>query len=96
MMFAKDKGIAENYLISMNFDQLSIFRPGYIYPVIPRKEPNISYIVMRFLYPIYRWIHPNGVITSTELADAMFISGMGKNHGTILENKDIKEIAQKA
>ncbi len=92
MMFAKDKGIAENYLLSMNFKQLNIFRPGYIYPVVPRREPNISYKIMRFLYPVYKWIYPNGVITSAELANAMFISGVKGNQRTILENKTIKNL----
>lgn len=95
MMFAKDKGIAENYLISQNFKQLNIFRPGYIYPVIPRKEPNISYKIMRFLYPVYKWIFPNGVITSTELARAMFISGIKETQSTVLENRSIKDIVDK-
>jgi uncharacterized protein YbjT (DUF2867 family) len=93
MMFAKDKGSAENHLISLHFKQLNIFRPGYIYPVTPRIEPNLSYKIMRFLYPIYKRAYPNGVIASTELANAIFISGVRESKMTIFENKNIKEIA---
>ncbi len=40
MMFAKDKGAAEKYLLKCAFPHTYIFRPGYIYPVVKRKEPN--------------------------------------------------------
>ena len=39
ILFARCKGIAENYLLNLNFKNLFIFRPGYIYPVKKRKEP---------------------------------------------------------
>lgn len=51
VMFAKDKGIAENYLLSKKFNALTVFRPGYIYPVTPRKEPNMSYVLFRKYIP---------------------------------------------
>ena len=40
MMFAMDKGVAENALCAMYGGRFFSFRPGYIYPVIKRKEPN--------------------------------------------------------
>lgn len=95
MMFAKDKGAAENRLERMKFEQLYIFRPAYIYPTTPREEPNITYRIMRFLYPVYKWIYANGVITSSDLSNAMFIAGLKGEEKTILENKDIKKIAAK-
>ncbi len=93
MMFAKDKGIAENHLIEMNFEQLYIFRPAYIYPVTPRQEPNLSYKIMRLIYPVYKTVYPNGVIESTDLAGAMFTAGLEGAGKTTLENRDIKNIA---
>jgi hypothetical protein len=36
------KGEAENALHAAGFPRLYIFRPAYIYPVEPRKEPNVS------------------------------------------------------
>lgn len=93
-MFAKDKGIAENFLLNQNFGKLYIFRPAYIYPVTPRKEPNLSYRVMRAVYPIFKVIYPNGAITSVELARAIFLCGLKGWDKDTLENRDIKEAAR--
>ncbi len=90
MSFAKYKGMAENYLMSKAFENLNIFRPGYIYPVENREEPNFSYRIFRKLYPIMKSIFPGSVITSQQLGQAMYKAGMqGNNHG-ILENVPIK------
>ena len=53
-MFAKDKGIAENKLFEIYGNQFHSARPGYIYPVIKRKEPNLSYTFFRVLYPVIK------------------------------------------
>jgi len=92
MMFAKDKGIAENYLIKLNFNKLYIFRPAYIYPVTPRKEPNFTYKLSRKLYPLLKAIYPEGVIKSTDLAKAIFKTGIKGHSKMVLENKDIRKI----
>lgn len=92
MMFAKDKGIAENFLIGLNFKGTYIFRPAYIYPVVPRKEPNLSYRMMRRLYPFIKTIYPKGVITSEQLGKAIFKTGLHGADKIILENDDIKSI----
>jgi len=94
VMFAKDKGIAENFLPGQKFGQTYIFRPAYIYPSTPRKEPNMSYRIMRVLYPIFKTIYPNGVITSDDLVRAMFITGLNGGNKMIFENRDIKEIGK--
>ena len=94
VIFARDKGIAENFLISQKFGQSYIFRPAYIYPPTPRKEPNMSYRIMRALYPIFKALYPNGVITSDDLARAIFITGLNGGNKTILENRDIKAIGK--
>ena len=47
MAFARYKGVAEKALIAAGFPRLYIFRPAYIYPVEPRKEPNFSYRLLR-------------------------------------------------
>lgn len=94
IMFAKDKGIAENILIRLNFPRLHIFRPGYIYPVTPRTEPNNQYRLFRKLYkPLLSRIYPNIGITSLELAEAMVHTGL--YGGTLLtyENRDIRKLA---
>jgi uncharacterized protein YbjT (DUF2867 family) len=43
MPYALYKGEAEKALLATGFPRVYIFRPAYIYPVEPRKEPNFSY-----------------------------------------------------
>jgi uncharacterized protein YbjT (DUF2867 family) len=52
MAFARYKGEAEKALLASGFPRLYIFRPAYIYPVEPRKEPNFSYRLLRSIYPV--------------------------------------------
>jgi nucleoside-diphosphate-sugar epimerase len=95
MAFARYKGAAEKALLDMGFSRVHIFRPGYIYPVTPRKEPNLLYRITRMLYPVLRCVYPNIGISSEDLARAMVHAGL---HGTIghenpiLENKDIRSM----
>ena len=91
MIFAKDKGAIENRLSKMQFGSFHSFRPGYIYPVEPREEPNNSYRVMRALYPAYKLLGRYASIRSTELADAMFHVGLNGAAKETLENKDIHQ-----
>ena len=93
MMFAMDKGIIENRLSKMGFKSFHAFRPGYIYPVSPRKEPNLGYRVWRALYPLIKLFGDNASIKSTELASAMFKVGINGCDMEILENRDIKTMA---
>ncbi|MCC7025818.1 MAG: NAD(P)H-binding protein [Saprospiraceae bacterium] len=92
LSFARYKGMAENYLIQKQFKHWYIFRPAYIYPVEKRAEPNITYRIMRVLYPIIKFVYPQGVITSEVLADAMFKAGICGSDHLILENQDIKTL----
>lgn len=92
MMFAIDKGIAENSLQKLNFNQFYTFRPGYIYPSIPRTEPNFTYKVMKAIYKPISGIYPNIGITSEQLASAMIKVGWEGYRKPILENKDIRRV----
>lgn len=58
MAFARYKGEAEKALIAAGFPRVYIFRPAYIYPVEPRKEPNFSYRLLRAVYPAFRVLIP--------------------------------------
>ena len=93
IMFAKDKGAAENILLRLQLERLSIFRPGYIYPVTPRVEPNKRYYVFRLLYKPLSFIYPNLGLTSVQLATAMIKAGFGAGNQTIYENREIKQLA---
>ena len=89
--FARYKGMAENAISIMGIEFYT-FRPAYIYPVTPRKEPNAMYRLSRFLYPLIKLFGNNASIKSTELAKAMFVVGMNGAEQEILENRDILSI----
>ncbi len=90
ILFAKSKGIAENYLLRLKFQATYIFRPGYIYPVEPRTEPNFTYKMMRYLYRTVSAIYPNIGTTSQQLARKMLETGLNGSNKTIFENVDIR------
>jgi uncharacterized protein YbjT (DUF2867 family) len=95
--FARYKGSAEKALLSMGFPRVAIFRPGYIYPVTPRNEPNLMYRISRVLYPVLRIVYPNIGISSEDLAQAMVNLGLDESlwKGPVLENRDIRELASR-
>ena len=97
MAFARYKGEAENALVASGFPRLYIFRPAYIYPVEPRKEPNFTYRMMRGIYPMFRMLFPNQVIRADDLARAMVdvvVSGTEIAPSRVFENRDIRTLVQ--
>jgi uncharacterized protein YbjT (DUF2867 family) len=93
--FARYKGMAENALLAAGFPHVYIFRPAYIYPVDPRKEPNFSYRLLRTIYPAFRILFPNQVIRADDLARAMVdaaVCGAGEQRGPVFENRDIRAL----
>ena len=94
--FARYKGEAENSLVATGFPHVYLFRPAYIYPVEPRKEPNLGYRVLRTIYPVFRKLFPNQVIRADDLARAMVdvvIRGTGDETRSVFENRDIRAMA---
>src|SRR5579859_7440656 len=97
--FARYKGQAENALFAAGFPRVYIFRPAYIYPVEPRKEPNFSYRLLRWIYPAFRVFFPNQVIRADDLARAMVDAAVretGERANVVLENRDILAMANSA
>ena len=91
IMFARDKGAAENGLVELGFNRLHCFRPGYIFPVEPRREPNSLYRFMRPLWKYFlSWAYPNGGCTSHQLADAMVKAGLDGSSKEVFSNRDIR------
>ena len=93
MAFARYKGEAENALVAARFQRVYIFRPAYIYPVEPRKEPNFTYRLLRAIYPAFRLLFPNQVIPADDLARAMVniaVQGTPKRESRVFENRDIR------
>jgi len=95
MAFARYKGEAETALLASGFPRVYIFRPAYIYPVEPRKEPNFSYRLMRWIYPAFRMLLPSQVIRADDLARVMVdVVVFGKADGPVFENRDIQTMAR--
>jgi uncharacterized protein YbjT (DUF2867 family) len=97
MAFARYKGEAEKALLAAGYPRVLIFRPAYIYPVEPRKEPNLSYRLLRAIYPVFRMLFPNQVIRADDLARAMVDGALretGERGGLVLENRDILAIVE--
>jgi nucleoside-diphosphate-sugar epimerase len=90
ILFAREKGIAENSILRLQFKNTFIFRPGYIYPDTLRKEPNFGYIMMRFLYKPLSFIYPNIGLQSSQLANKIFTTGLLGGDRIIYENKFIR------
>jgi uncharacterized protein YbjT (DUF2867 family) len=97
MPFARYKGEAENALLAAGFPHVYLFRPAYIYPVEPRKEPNFTYRLLRQVYPAFRALFPNQVIRADDLARAMVevvVSEVGRSRGPVFENRDIRALVE--
>jgi uncharacterized protein YbjT (DUF2867 family) len=93
MAFARYKGEAEKALLAAGFPRVYIFRPAYIYPVEPRKEPNFSYRLLRAIYPVFRMLFPNQVIPADDLARTMVdvaVRETRETGGQVFENRDIR------
>jgi len=97
MAFARYKGEAEKTLSAAGFPHVYIFRPAYIYPVQPRIEPNVSYRLLRAIYPVFRVLFPNQVIRADDLARTMAhaaVRGIGESRTLVLENRDIRHLVR--
>lgn len=95
MAFARYKGEAERSLLASGFPHVYIFRPAYIYPVEPRKEPTLGYRLMRWIYPAFRLFFPNQAIRADDLAQAMVdVVVVGESSGPIFENGEIRAMAK--
>ena len=95
LMFAKYKGEAENQLYQIFNANFHSARPGYIYPVVKRQEPNFMYGVYRIIYPLIKCLGKKYSITSVELAKSMYVLGMIEQHQSTFENDELIMLSQK-
>ena len=98
MAFARYKGEAEKALLGAGFPGVYIFRPAYIYPVKPRLEPNLSYRLLRAIYPVFRVLFPNQVIPADQLARGMVdvvVQETRRRASVVLENRDIRAMSER-
>jgi uncharacterized protein YbjT (DUF2867 family) len=97
LSFARYKGEAENALVAAGFPHVYIFRPAYIYPVEPRKEPTFTYRLLRAIYPVFRLLFPNQVIPADDLGWAMVdvvVRRTAEQRGPVFENRDIRAMIE--
>ena len=97
LAFARYKGEVEKALLAAGFPRVYLFRPAYIYPVQPRREPNFSYRLIRAVYPVFRLLFPNQVVRADDLAGAMVDVVLRETQGhpaLIFENRDIRAIVR--
>jgi uncharacterized protein YbjT (DUF2867 family) len=97
LAFARYKGEAEKALLASGFPRVYLFRPAYIYPVAARKEPNLSYRLLRAIYPVFRVLFPNQVIRADDLARAMVDVAVRETQeagGLVFENRDIRAMVE--
>jgi len=95
--FARYKGEAEKALLAAGFPRVYLFRPGYIYPVEPRKEPNFTYRLLSVVYPVFRLLFPNQVVRADDLARAMVdvaVQRSPERQTLVLENRDIRAMVE--
>jgi uncharacterized protein YbjT (DUF2867 family) len=95
--FARYKGEAENALLAAGFHAVYIFRPAYIYPVKPRKEPNLGYRLLRVVYPVFRMLFPSQMVRADDLARVMVdvaVRRTKERRATVFENNDIRAMVE--
>jgi uncharacterized protein YbjT (DUF2867 family) len=95
--FARYKGEAENALLAAGSPSVYVFRPAYIYPVEPRKEPNFTYRLLRAIYPAFQLLFPNHVVRADDLARAMVdVVVQGTDRGAkVFENREIRAMVKR-
>lgn len=96
-MWARVKGKTENRLLEMPFKRAYMFRPGYIQPLRGIKSKTQWYALLYLIFkPIYLILKhfPSTATNTTNMGLAMINSLEGKYAKSILENKEINELAQ--
>lgn len=97
IMWARIKGKTENALLKMPFKKAYMFRPGYIQPLkgIKSKTKWVQAIYTIF-WPVYAILKhfPQTATNTSNMGLAMIKTLDGKYAKSILENKEINELAQ--
>ena len=93
-MWARIKGMTENHLLSLGFRDVYMFRPGFMYPTPGLKNVLNFYRYVNWMYPALRLIFPGRVSTLKELGVAMIHSVTKGSEKSVLEVRDIVELAK--
>jgi len=94
VMWARVKGKTENDLMKLSFKKVYAFRPGYMQPTPGLKNTLKMYAVLSWSYPLLRKLFPAHVSTLQEVGLAMIHCTLKDYKKSVLEVKDIVEIAK--
>ncbi|HKJ41742.1 MAG TPA: NAD-dependent epimerase/dehydratase family protein [Sunxiuqinia sp.] len=94
VMWARVKGETENALTRLPFKAVYNFRPGIMKPKPAQRNVNAYYKYFSWLYPILRALSQNMASTISEVGLAMINSVLIDYPKSILEVKDINELAK--
>jgi uncharacterized protein YbjT (DUF2867 family) len=96
-MWARVKGKTENALLQLPFKAAYMLRPAFIQPLhgITSKTRlyRVVYAVMGPLYPLLKALVPRYIITTEQVARAMLHIGKHGAERRVLENHELKAIA---
>ncbi len=93
LMWARVKGKTENDLMKLPFAQVYNFRPGIIESGPGMKNTIKAYNYFKWLLPVIKLFSKNGVVSLSEIGQAMIKATTKGYKKQILEVKDIKELA---
>ncbi len=94
IMWARVKGKTENALLRLPFKKVYNFRPGFMKPTPGQKNVKPAYKILGSLYPLLRLLFPNAASTMAVVGQAMINSVRKGYPKSVLEVKDIKQLAQ--
>lgn len=99
-MWARVKGETENALLALPFKRAYMFRPGFIQPMHGVKSRTrlyrALYAITTPLFPIVKLVSGKAAITTEDVGRAMLEAAANGAPKSLLENRDIKELATKS
>jgi hypothetical protein len=95
LMWARVKGKTENDLMKLPFKKVYNFRPGIIQPTKGLKNTLSFYKYLGWLIPIIKLISPRYIVSLQQLGKAMINVVTKGYEKTVVEVRDILELAEK-
>jgi len=95
LMWARVKGKTENDLAKLPFKAEYNFRPGFIKPMKGMKNTLTVAKPLAPMYPLLKFLFRNAVITLHEVGLAMINAASKGYSKTVLECKDIRQLAER-
>jgi hypothetical protein len=92
-MWARVKGKTENDLLRLPFRKAYMFRPAFIQPKKGLQNTHSFYRVLAPLFPLWKLLFPNYLVTLEEIGLAMINSVNKGPEKHVLEVKDIAMLA---